>query len=247
MAFAAGGAEPLLPEEIVLTLGTETTIALVDDHPTLLRGLASLFDAEPGFTIVGTGTTAGEAATLVERLTPDILITDLSMPGDVFAAIEAVIANSSTRIVVFTAFANVEMAMRALDAGAHGFVLKGQPSEELYAAIEAVLSGTVYVSPDFAPTLMSGYRHRSRDKPPRLRLSARENQLISCLLEGKTNKEIARTLELSEKTIKHYMTNLMHKLQVKSRLEVVIAAQAMRQAQMPLEAAGIAVEPASGR
>lgn len=224
-----------------------TTIVLVDDHPTLLRGLASIFSAEARFTILGTGATADEAISLVDGLKPNILITDLSMPGDVFAAIERIVATSMTRVIVFTAFANVDMAIRALDRGAHAFVLKGQPSEELYAAIDAVLSGTVFVSPNFAPTLMSGYRHRSREKPAQVRLSAREHQLVGCLLEGKTNKEIARALQLSEKTIKHYMTNLMHKLQVKNRLEVVIAAQAMRQAQMPLEASVEAPELVSER
>ncbi|MDB5542386.1 MAG: response regulator transcription factor [Devosia sp.] len=236
-----------MSEEIEATSRLEATIALVDDHPTLLRGLASLFDDEPGFDIVGTGTTASDATLLIETLHPDILITDLSMPGDIFATIETIVARFSTRIVVFTAFANVEMAMRALDAGAHAFVLKGRPSEELYAAIEAVLAGTVFVSPDFAPTLRSGYRHRSREKPAEVRLSAREKQLVSCLLEGKTNKEIARTLQLSEKTIKHYMTNLMHKLRVKNRLEVVLAAQAMKQPQMPLESADISEVLVSGR
>lgn len=207
------------------------TIALVDDHPTLLRGVASLFDDSPGYRIVGTGTVAADAVALVGQQHPDILVLDLSMPGDVFAAIEAIVAHGGTRIIVFTAYANVEMAMRAFDAGAHAFVLKGRPSEDLFAAITAVLGGETFVSPDFAATLMSGYRNRSRGKAGQVRLSDRENQIVACLLEGKTNKEIARTLGLSEKTIKHYMTNLMHKLNVRSRLEVVIAAQAMRQSQ----------------
>jgi DNA-binding NarL/FixJ family response regulator len=159
------------------------------------------------------------------------MILDLSMPGDVFAAISEVTARTPPiRVVIFTAFSNVDMALRALDAGAHGFVLKGRPSTELLTAIETVKNGELFVSPDFSPRLMGGFRNRSRrEKELRsARLSTREMQIVEYLLQAKSNKEIARALDLSEKTIKHYMTNLMNKLKVKSRLEVVLAAQALR-------------------
>lgn len=209
-----------------------TRIAFVDDHPTLLRGIAALFSADERYDIVGTGTSADEALSLAARAAPDILILDLSMPGDVFAAIEQIVERATnTRIIIFTAFANVELAFRALDAGAHAFVLKGRPSEDIYAAIDAVLAGQLFVSPDFSQKLMSGFRNRTRRarELQSAKLSAREMQLVECLFEAKTNKEIARKLQLSEKTIKHYMTNLMNKLKVKSRLEVVLATQALRQ------------------
>ena len=208
-----------------------TRMAFIDDHPTLLRGIAALFSDDPQFEIVGTGVTADEAVTLAETALPDILILDLSMPGDVFAAISTVTARlAGIRIVIFTAFANVDLALKALDAGAHAFVLKGRPSEDLFAAIAAVKAGELFVSPGFSSKLMTGFRNRSRREKElkSSKLSTREIQIVECLFEGKSNKEIARALELSEKTIKHYMTNLMNKLKVKSRLEVVLAAQAMR-------------------
>jgi DNA-binding NarL/FixJ family response regulator len=152
------------------------------------------------------------------------------MPGDVFSVIAQLTSRRSpVRVVIFTAFANVEMALRALDAGAHGYVLKGRPAEELVDAIHSVLRGELFVSADFAPKVMSGFRNRSkRERELRAaRLSARELQIVEGLLQGQSNKEIARVLQLSEKTIKHYMTNLMNKLKVKSRLEVVLAAQAL--------------------
>lgn len=206
-------------------------IGFIDDHPTLLRGIAALFADDPGFEIVGTGVTAEDAIALAEAKSPDVLILDLSMPGDVFASIASITARlGAIRIVIFTAFANVDLALRALDAGAHAFVLKGRPSEDLFAAIAAVQVGELFVSPGFSAKLMTGFRNRSRREKElkSSRLSAREIQIVECLFEAKSNKEIARTLELSEKTVKHYMTNLMNKLKVKSRLEVVLAAQALR-------------------
>lgn len=204
-------------------------VAFVDDHPTLLMGIAALFASDPRCAIVGTGQSATEAVTLVGAHEPDIVTLDLSMPGDVFAAIRSIVENSPrTRVLIFTAYADVDLALRALDAGAHGFVLKGRPSEELFDAIDTVSKGGLYISPDFSPKLLSGLRNRSRRENGATRLSPREQQLVDCLFEGMSNKEIARALELTEKTVKHYMTNLMNKLKVKSRLEVVLAAGKLR-------------------
>jgi DNA-binding NarL/FixJ family response regulator len=206
-------------------------IAFVDDHPTLLKGIAALFSSSDDFEIVGTGTSAEDAVALAGDFDPDILILDLSMPGDVFAAIQTISTRwPGVKVVIFTAFANAEMALRALDAGAHAFVLKGRPSEDLYSAIDAVLAGELFVSPDFSQKLMASIRNRSRreEQSKSAKLSTREAQIVECLFEAKSNKEIARTLQLSEKTVKHYMTNLMSKLQARNRVEVVLAAQALR-------------------
>ena len=204
-------------------------VAFVDDHPTLLMGIAALFASDPRCAIVGTGRSAAEAVQLVGLHGPDIVTLDLSMPGDVYAAIRSIAETSpQTRVLIFTAYADVDLALRALDAGAHGFVLKGRPSEELFDAIDTVSRGGLYISPDFSPKLLSGLRNRSRRENGAIKLSPREQQLVDCLFEGMSNKEIARALELTEKTVKHYMTNLMNKLKVKSRLEVVLAAGKLR-------------------
>jgi DNA-binding NarL/FixJ family response regulator len=229
--------------EKTLSAQRRTRIAFVDDHPTLLRGIESLFADDEHFEIVGNGVTASDAVDLAVGQSPEILVLDLSMPGDVFAAITEITSKVvGIRLIIFTAFANVDLALKALDAGAHAFLLKGQPSEELFEAIAAVQAGELFVSPSFAPKLMSGFRNRSRREIQlkSSKLSAREIQIVDFLFEAKTNKEIARELNLSEKTIKHYMTNLMTKLKVKSRLEVVLAAQSSRgeglERQLPDEA-----------
>jgi DNA-binding NarL/FixJ family response regulator len=203
----------------------EVRIALVDDHPALLRGIEALLSEEDRFAVVATGSSAADIVRIAEEQAPDVIVVDLSMPGDVFAAMEAATKGGITKAVVFTAYGDVNLAMKALDAGAQGFVLKGRPEEDLSEAIESALKGELYVSPDFSRKLMAGFRHRSRREKElkAAKLSARERQLVECLLEAKSNKEIARTLNLSEKTVKHYMTNLMNKLNVKSRVEVVLA------------------------
>ena len=204
----------------------ELRLAFVDDHPTLLRGLSTIFAADGRYSIAATGSSAEDAVQIALAHRPDVVILDLSMPGDVFAAIDRITGSSPTlKIVIFTAFANVDLALKAIDAGAHGFVLKGAPAEDLHDAIKTVMLGELYVSPEFSQRLVAGLRNRSKQVLPAAKLSARERQIVVLLLEAKTNKEIAKALELTEKTVKHYMTNLMNKLDVKSRLQVALAAQ----------------------
>jgi DNA-binding NarL/FixJ family response regulator len=133
----------------------------------------------------------------------------------------------STKVVAFTAATGVDPAIRALDSGASGYVLKGSSSRELIEAITAADSGETYITQHFASRVITALRDTSlrRRAAEAVKLSIREQQIVRLLLQGKTNKEIARTILVSEKTVKHYMTLLMQKLQVRNRLEVVIAAQ----------------------
>lgn len=197
-------------------------IAIVDDHPTLLMGLAALLGNDPHYAIVGTGEQAVDALALAEAHDPDLVLIDLSMPGDVFAVIRALAtSHRRTRLLIFTAFADVALAVRAFDCGAHGFALKGSPARELHEAIAAVVAGHRYISPAITEKVQAALHQR--DAFPRL--SAREQQLVDCLLRGMTNREIADTLSLTEKTVKHYMTSVMNKLNAKSRLEVALEAR----------------------
>lgn len=211
-------------------------IAFVDDHPTLLRGIVGLFDDPARYQIVGTALTSDTALELSNRERPDVITLDLSMPGDVFATIAAIRSGQpGTRIIIFTAYDDVELAVRAVEAGAHAFVLKGRPANDLFDAIAHVQHDKFYASPPFADKLAAGLEARaSRNRQLHgSALSARELEIVDLLLRGLSNKEIARELELSEKTIKHYMTNLMGKLQVRNRLEVVVAVQAMGRTSLP--------------
>lgn len=204
-----------------------TRLALVDDHPTLLSGLAGIFASDPAYEVVATGGSAGEAVSIVRQHAPDLIVLDLSMPGDIFAAIDEMARLApQLKLVVFTAFANVELALKALDAGAHAFVLKGRPTEDLFDAVAAVLRGELYVSPEFSGRLVSGLKNRTRRADQEgVRLTARERQLVDGLLEARTMAEIALSLGVTEKLVGHYLTGLKTKLHARNRLEIIAAVE----------------------
>lgn len=200
-------------------------LALVDDHPTLLSGLAGIFASDPAYEVVATGGSAGDAIAIVREHAPDLIVLDLSMPGDVFAAIDQMARLApKLKLVVFTAFANVEMALKALDAGAHAFVLKGRPTDDLFDAVAAVTEGQLYVSPEFSRRVFSGLKNRARQPAaPAAVLTARERQIVDGLLQARTMTEIAQALGLTEKLTGHYLTGLKAKLNARNRLEIIAA------------------------
>ena len=213
------------------------SVAVIDDHPLMVEAISDLLQrARGGFKVVGVGTNANDIVELCERNKPQIAVVDLHMPGgDVYAALaNAIKASPSTKIVAFTAATGVDFAIRALDAGASGYVLKGSSTKELLHAISSALSGETYITQNFASRVIAGLRDASlrRKAAEAVMLSIREQQIIRLLMSGKTNKEIAIAIKISEKTVKHYMTALMQKLQVRNRLEVVIAAQRFGEVQM---------------
>lgn len=204
------------------------SIAFVDDHPVLLEGLAHIFMEIDRFDVSATGKCASDAVEIMEKARPDVILLDLNMPGDALAAIARIQELSSqTRVIVFTASAGIDHAVRALEAGAMGYVLKGSTDEELLHAIDTVLAGNTFITPSFAGKVIAALRTdlTRRAAAQKIRLSVREDQIVRLLLLGHTNKEIARRLQISEKTVKHYMTLLMQKLQARNRVEVVLAAQ----------------------
>jgi DNA-binding NarL/FixJ family response regulator len=203
------------------------SIALVDDHPLMIEGILGLLSRAQCFRVLSTGSTARDIIDISSRFHPDVIIVDLSMPGDVYAAIASSIKISpNTKIVAFTAATGVDSAIRALDAGANGYVLKGSSTQELIQAVESVRHGETYITQSFASQVIAGLQNVSlrRAAAEAVRFSIREDQIVRLLLRGKTNREIAVSLKISEKTVKNYMTILMQKLNARSRLEVVIAA-----------------------
>ncbi|ABE38795.1 LuxR C-terminal-related transcriptional regulator [Rhodopseudomonas pseudopalustris] len=207
---------------------SRVSVALVDDHPLMIEAVFSLLSRIDSFEVVATGTSAKDVVDIGTLLRPEIMIVDLGLPGDVYAAIASVASNScGTKLVAFTASTGVDTAIRALDSGASGYVLKGSSPDELLDAIASVRSGETYITRNFATQVISALRDATirRRAAMAVKLSIREEQIVRLLLKGKTNKEIAHAISISEKTVKHYMTILMQKLQVRNRLEVVIAAQ----------------------
>jgi len=214
------------------------SVVVVDDHPLMVVAISNLLNRARGFEVVGTGASANDIVELCERSKPQIAVVGLRMPGDVYAALPIAIKfPPSTKIVAFTAASGVDPAIRALDAGASGYVLKGSSTNELLQAISAVLSGETYITRTFANNVVAALRDASgrRKAAEAVILSIREQQVIRLLMNGKTNKEIAIAVETTEKAIKHIRTALMKKLQVRNRLEVLIAARRMQELKMPAE------------
>ncbi|KQV70258.1 response regulator transcription factor [Rhizobium sp. Root1220] len=214
------------------------SVAFVDDHPILLEGLVSLYSNKPDLSIVGKGDNAVDALKLVEELAPNVIVVDLSMPGDAIAAIEIILQRyQRTRIIVFTASSSIELAIQVLSLGVSGYVLKGSTASDLHEAIRTVHAGNTFITPGFATKVIMSMKTEAlrRKAQVNLRLSAREEQIVDHLMRGNTNREIASCLDISEKTVKHYMTVLMQKLDARNRLEVVLAAQRLSK---PLDVAG---------
>lgn len=212
---------------------SRVSIAIVDDHPLLAEGIAAVLSRCENYVVVEIGASAADIVDIVGRRACDVLIVDLNMPGDVFAAIAGLRDDApDCRVVVFTASTETDHAVKALGAGAAGYVLKGSSASELLEAVESALRGEVYITPAFAAKVIGALNNRATEKQALLstKLSVREEQIVRLLLCGKQNREIARSLDLSEKTVKSYMTNLMTKLRARNRLEVVIAAQKLRPA-----------------
>lgn len=207
---------------------TTVRIAFVDDHPVLLKGMSALFAYEPGYEIVAQGVSADDALEISREHAPDVLFMDLSMPGNVFAAVSEISRTCpNIHVVVFTAFSSFDSVLKALDAGATGFVLKGGRVEEVIEAVEAVMRGELFITKQYAGQVLGSLRdkssHESLNKA--IKLSVREKQIVGHLMQARTNREIASQLLISEKTVKYYMSGLMTKLNARNRLDVVFAAQ----------------------
>ena len=206
------------------------SIAFVDDHPVLLAGIEHLFKSNPDFLPVGLGACALDALKIARNTRPDILVIDLNMPGNVLETIAEIVREKlPTKILVFTAVTSIEPAIAVLEVGAKGYVLKGSSEQDLIVAIRAIQSGETYITPSFATKVVSGLHAASlqRTSAAALRLSTREEQVLRLVLRGKTNREIATALSLSDKTIKHYMGVLMQRLNARNRIEVVLTAQGL--------------------
>ncbi|MDB5044550.1 MAG: DNA-binding response regulator [Deinococcus sp.] len=201
-------------------------IVLVDDHPLFREGVAATLGADPRFEVVGEGASAQEALQLCTVLLPDLLLLDLHLPGGGLSATRAVTAACPvTRIVMLTVSEDETDVLATLKAGARGFVLKGVSGRELRSIIASVAMGEVYVTPGLAASLLHDMTAQ-RSGPHLLdELTPRERQILEGVAAGRSNKEIARSLELTENTVKHYMTNVLQKLQVRNRVEAALLAQ----------------------
>jgi DNA-binding NarL/FixJ family response regulator len=201
-------------------------IAIFDENPILLEAIRSICAAK-GFDVVATGRSAEEAIKLAASQRVDIFVLDPTMQGGMDAVSAVLSQSAEAKVVAYSPAIGADYAVRAIEAGARGYVLKKCGAEELITAIRCVIEGETFITPSFATTILTALRDdRLRKRAAQLvDFSIRENQIIRLLLRGRTNKEIARTLAISEKTVKCYMTTVMQKLNARNRTEAVLACQ----------------------
>lgn len=206
-------------------------VVIIDDHTLFRDGLRTILGYENDIEVVGQGGSADEAIRLAREFLPEIILLDIDIPGGGLEAAR-VIANDCpvTKIVILTASEEDDHLVSALKSGASGYVLKGVAARELLRIIRAIAAGESYVPPALAASLLlemheSNAHKQKQPENPINDLTDREREILEGLASGLSNKEIGQRLYLSEKTVKHYMTNILQKLQVRNRVEAALLAQ----------------------
>ena len=204
-------------------------VAVVDDHPLFREGVAHTLGAQPGIEVIAEGESAADALRIAADRLPDIMLLDVSMPGGGLNAVRQIAdAFPVIKLVMLTVSEGEEDVTAALRAGARAYVLKGVAARELVRILRDVAAGEVYVTPSLAANLLyelTGGAGRPTPASPLDGLTERERQILELVAGGDSNKEIAARLSLSEKTVKHHMTNILQKLQVRNRVEAALMAR----------------------
>jgi two-component system, NarL family, response regulator DevR len=199
-------------------------IIIVDDHALVRLGLTTLINDQPNMQVVGEAGSGTEALRMVERFQPEVVLMDIRMPGE--SGIEATRAILSrfprTRVVILTSFADDELVLRAIQAGAAGYVLKQADNQDLLRAINAAAQGEASLDPATTARLLQQVRQLGRlaDEDAFRALSEREMQVLAEVARGKTNAEIAEALSLSEKTVRNHVSAILEKLNLSNRVEL---------------------------
>jgi two-component system response regulator DevR len=198
-------------------------IILVDDHEVVRLGLKSLVERHPQFEVVGEATNAREALEQVMALKPDVVIMDIRLPGT--SGIEACeqIVNQfpGTKVIMLTSYAEDEMLFSAIRAGASGYILKQIGSEDLVRSLEAVGRGEALLDPAVTQRVFQEVRRAVKEEEASAfaHLSQQEKHVLLLVSEGKTNREIAKSLFLGEGTVRNYVSSILSKLGVNNRAE----------------------------
>jgi two-component system nitrate/nitrite response regulator NarL len=195
----------------------------VDDHPIFRSGLSRSLEDEPGFEIVGEGATAADAISLFDQHRPDIMLLDLSMPGGGHSALRVILRrNAAASVIVLTASEQDSDIAQALADGAKSYVLKGVGVSELVNVISNVAAGNACNVSSSTGNALTALVAVGLQEQALATLTPREEQILTLVAAGNSNKEVARLLGLQEKTIKHNMTRILQKLKLRNRTEAAI-------------------------
>ncbi|GAA1566265.1 response regulator transcription factor [Actinomadura kijaniata] len=199
-------------------------VVVVDDHPVVRAGLLGMLGGEPGFEVVAEAADGAEAIAAVARTRPDVVLSDLRMPGLDGVELIRRLAETAprTRVLVLTTYDGADDVIPAIDAGAVGYLLKDSPREELFRGLRAAARGESVLAPSAAARLIE--RVRSPARPPGGPLSEREIEVLALVAGGASNRMIAAELFISEATVKTHLVRIFAKLGVSDRTAAAIAA-----------------------
>jgi two-component system response regulator NreC len=204
-------------------------ILLGDAHGIVRRGMRALLDAEAVMEVVGEGADGHEVLRLCDELQPDVLVVDIAMPklNGIDVAERAVKHNPALKVLFLSMYADESYVLRALSAGARGYLLKDATEQELVPALRTIEQGRPFFSPSISAMLLTDYvRHlqqRGQEDSYRL-LTDREKEVLQLLAEGRTNKEVAALLDVGVSTVETHRANLMQKLGLHKAAEIVLYA-----------------------
>jgi two-component system response regulator DevR len=198
-------------------------LLLVDDHQVVLVGLRTVLHNRQGITVVGEAGSKAEAVQAAKRLKPDIILMDVRLPdgSGVEACRDILARHPTTRVIFLTSFADDEFALAAVLAGAQGYVLKNIDSDLLIQSIRAVFNGQSLLSPALTQRALIRVKAGPVQVGPvrKQSLAPQEERVLALVAEGLTNKEIAAALQLSDKTVKNYLSNMFQKLHITRRAQ----------------------------
>lgn len=198
-------------------------VLVADDHTIVRTGIRHVLESDAGFDLVGEAGNTGEALTLAERLRPDVVVVDISMPGESGLQLAARLRSGipEARVLILSMHDNAEYVLESLRAGASGYLLKDTAGTELRNAIRAVFRGESYFSPPIAGRLRELLRGEQTTLAGSLdQLTGREREVLAGVARGKTNKEIAADLGISHRTVETHRESMMKKLQIRTVAEL---------------------------
>jgi two-component system, NarL family, response regulator NreC len=204
-------------------------ILLADDHLVVRKGLRFVLDREPDMEVVGEAGDGRQAVELVEELTAEIVVMDIAMPrlGGIDATAQICKKHPNVSVIILSMYSDEEYIVRALSAGAKGYLLKDSAEEELVSAVRSVAIGRPFFSPAIANMLLDDYLRQLQQRgltDSYELLSDREKEVIHLVAEGKTNKEVATILEISPYTVETHRNRIMQKLNLHNTAEIVLYA-----------------------
>jgi NarL family two-component system response regulator LiaR len=209
------------------------SVLIVDDHAVVRQGLRAFLESEEDIEVVGEAADGTEAVQKVQELLPDVVLMDLVMPDmDGITATRRISETSpNSRVLVLTSFSEDEKVFPSIKAGAMGYLLKDVPAEDLGRAIRSVAGGGFLLHPDIAKKVLDEFSLIRSETPPLTRLTPREIEVLTLIARGRSNKEIARDLSISIKTVKTHVSNILSKLHMMDRTQAAL--YAVRQGLVP--------------